>query len=196
MVRVYYFSPYGIFWPWDILLCKMPIHISCLLLLIGLSVFFLLIYTSFLYILDVSHLLVLDETNTFSPSMAFFFHSPYGVFWWERCLMSFCLCIPFPLHILKKHPGKCGCLLFFSRMQSFLWVYSGFNQHRHVNFSSWIALKQNYFLLPLPLAYIRFFFPLIFKRLSHWLFGPVFRPWSQKIQCFKEKQVFLLNFSS
>ena len=40
VVRVYYFSPYGLFWPWDILLCKMPIHISCLLLLIGLSVFF------------------------------------------------------------------------------------------------------------------------------------------------------------
>lgn len=175
----------------------MPVHTSCLLLLIGLSVFFLIdLYKLFIYSGCKPFVGFKWYKYLLSFYGLFFFHSPYGVFWWERCFMSFCLCIPFPLHILKKHPGKCGCLLFFSRMQSFLWVYSGFNQQRHVNFSSWIALKQNHFLLPLPLVYVRFFFPLIFKRLSHWLFGPVFRPWSQKILCFKKKQVFLLNFSS
>ena len=50
VVRVYYFSPYGVFWPWGILFCKMPVHISCLLLLIGLSVFFLIdLYKLFIY---------------------------------------------------------------------------------------------------------------------------------------------------
>lgn len=50
VVRVYCFSPYGVLWPRGILFCKMPAHISCLLLLIELSVFFFIdLYKLFIY---------------------------------------------------------------------------------------------------------------------------------------------------
>lgn len=36
--------------------------------------------------------------------------------------------------------------------------------------------------------YARVFSPSLLKTLSYWLFGPVFRPWSQRMLYFKEKQ--------
>lgn len=169
VVRVPCFSPYGIFWPRGILCCKVPIHISCPLLLTGLSVFFLIdLYKLFIYS-GCKPFVGFTWCQYLLSLCGLFFFTLLMVFFDEKdCFMSFCLCIPFPLHILKKHLGKCGCLLLFSRMYSSLWVYSGFNQHRDM----WVFPPELLFLdcktEPLSLTFasdlhVRVFFPSFLK---------------------------------
>lgn len=84
-------------------------------------------------------------------------------FWWGRCFMSFLLCMPFSVCILKKDLGEWCFLFWLSCVYSSPWCCSPFIQHisswEIPDLSSWMALFKKKLwsknpLLPLPLTYI------------------------------------------
>lgn len=143
VVRVPCFSPYGIFWPRGILWCKVPIHISCPLLLTGLSVFFLIdLYKLFIYSGCKPFVGFKWCQYLLSLCGLFFFHPPYGVFWWERLLYEFLSLHTISLTYFKEASRKMWLpALVQQNVQLSVGLFWLQPTQRHVGLSSWIAFS-------------------------------------------------------
>lgn len=132
-------------------------------------------------------LVLMIQIQPHSIHKTFFFHSPYGVFWWERCFISLYFA-SHSLTYLKKHQENVVACSSSAECRAFLWVYSSCTK------DMWIFVLNCFKTEPLHsylcLWFMLGFFSPSFLKTNYWLFGPCFsRPWSQKILCFKKASV-------